>query len=66
MQEIQETWMGSLDWEDPLEEKMATPVFLPGESHGQKSQTDYSPWGPKESDMTEHTHNNKIPYAQPD
>ena len=24
MQEIQETWMGSLDWEDPLEEKMAT------------------------------------------
>ena len=30
-----------------------TPVFLPGESHGQRSLTDYSPWGRKESDMTE-------------
>ena len=28
------------------------PVFLPGESHGQRSLTDYSPWGLKESDMT--------------
>ena len=28
----------SLGWEDPLEEGMATTsVFLPGESHGQKS-----------------------------
>ena len=28
-----ETWVPSLDWEDPLEEGMATtPVFLPGES----------------------------------
>ena len=24
MQEIQETWVPSLDWEDPLEEEMAT------------------------------------------
>jgi len=25
-------------WEDPLEEEMeTTPVFLPGESHGQRS-----------------------------
>ena len=23
------------------------PVFLPGESHGQKNLVDYSPWGPK-------------------
>ena len=30
-----------------------TPVFLPGESHGQRSQAGYSPWGHKESDMTE-------------
>ena len=30
-----------------------TPVFLPGESHGQRSLTGYSPWGEKESDMTE-------------
>ena len=34
----QETWVRSLGWEDPLEEGMAThPVFLPGESHGQRS-----------------------------
>ena len=30
-----------------------TQVFLPGESHGQKSLVGYSPWGAKESDMTE-------------
>ena len=28
-------------------------VFLPGESHGQRSPEGYSPWGRKESDMTE-------------
>ena len=35
------------------------PVFLPGESHGQRSMVGYSPWGRKESDlteMTEHAH----------
>ena len=26
------------------------PVFLPGESHGQRSLVGYSPWGQKESD----------------
>ena len=30
-----------------------TSVFLPGESHGQRSQVGYSPRGCKESDMTE-------------
>ena len=29
--------------------------FLPGESHGQRSLAGYSPWGHKESDMTEVT-----------
>ena len=29
------------------------PVFLPGEPHGQSSLAGYSPWGRKESDMTE-------------
>ena len=32
-----------------------TPVFLPGESHGQRSLVSYCPWGRKESDTTEHT-----------
>ena len=30
-----------------------TPVFLPGKSHGQRSLAGCSPWGGKESDMTE-------------
>ena len=33
-----------------------TPVFLPGKSHGQRSLAGYSPWGHKESDMSEHKH----------
>ena len=33
-----------------------TPVFLPGESHGQRSLVGSSPWGHKESDMTERLH----------
>ena len=28
-------------------------VFLPGEFHGQRCLAGYSPWGRKESDMTE-------------
>ena len=34
--EIQETQVQSLSQED-LEKEMATPVFWPGESHGQRS-----------------------------
>ena len=30
-----------------------TPVFLPGESHGRKSLVGYSPWGRKESQLTQ-------------
>ena len=33
-----------------------TPVFLPGKFHVQRNLADYSPWGCKESDMTEYTH----------
>ena len=50
----QETRLRSLGQEDPLEEGMATtPVFLPGESHGQRTLVGYSPWVLKESDMSE-------------
>ena len=48
---MQEIWVRSLGWEDPLEKGTATQpilVFWPGEFHGL-----YSPWGCKESDMTE-------------
>ena len=37
----------------PWRRKTNTPVFLPGESHGQRRLTGYNPWGCKESDMTE-------------
>ena len=44
MQEMQETGVRFLGQEDALEEEMATySVFLPGESHGQKSLEGYSP-----------------------
>ena len=33
-----------------------TPVHLPGKSHGRSSLVGYSPWGQKESDMTERLH----------
>ena len=43
-----------LGGEDPLEKAwQPTPVFLPGEFHGQKSLAGYSPRDGKESDTTE-------------
>ena len=53
---MQKTQVRSLGWEDPLEKEMATPVLLPGESHGGRSLVGYSPWGRKESDTTERLH----------
>ena len=56
---MQEIWVQSLGQEDPLEkipwrrEWLPTLVFLPGESHGQRSLVGYSPWGRKELDKTE-------------
>ena len=51
---VQETWVQSLDWEDPLEEGMAThSSILAWESHGQRSLVGCSPWGCKESDTAE-------------
>ena len=50
---VRETRVWSLGREDPLEKEMQpTPIFLPGESHGQRSLAGYSPWGCPESDMT--------------
>ena len=45
-----ETWVGKIPWRRALQ---PTPVFLPGEFHGQRSLAGYSPWSRKESDMTE-------------
>ena len=64
MPAMQETWVQSLDWEDPLEKGMATHSSIlvwrspwteePGGIHGiQKS---LGSMGHKESDTTGHTH----------
>ena len=43
-------WVGKIPWRRKWQ---PTPVFLPGESHGQRSLACYSPWGHKELDTTE-------------
>ena len=49
-----ETRVRFLDGEDPLEKVMAThSSIFPGESHEQRRLVGHSPWGCKESDMTE-------------
>ena len=51
---MQETGVWSLGQKGLLEKEMVpTPVFLPGEFHGQRSLVNYGPWDPKELDMTE-------------
>ena len=51
---MQETQVRSLGREDPLRrEWQPTPGFLPAEFLGQKILKGYSPWGLKESDVTE-------------
>ena len=53
---MQEIWVQSLGWENPLEKGMTTHSsilawrFL---CHGQRSLVGYIPWSCKESDMTE-------------
>ena len=47
--EMQETWVGKI-WRREL---LPTPVFFPGEFHGQRSLAGYSPLGHKELDKTE-------------
>ena len=52
---MQEARVQSLGWKIPWRrEWQPTPVFLPGESYGQKSLVGYSIWGLKELDTTEH------------
>jgi len=43
-------WVGEIPWRRAWP---PTPVFLPGESHGQRNLAGFSPWSHKESDMTE-------------
>ena len=45
-------WVWKIPWRKAWQ---LTPVILPRESHGQRSLVGYSPYGCKESDMTEAT-----------
>ena len=45
-------WVGKMPWRRAWQ---PTPVFLPGESHGQRSLVGCDPSGHKESNMTEVT-----------
>ena len=49
-----EPWARRIPWRRAWQ---PTPVFLPRESHGQRSLAGSSPWGCRESDMTEATWN---------
>ena len=42
-------WVGKIPWRRKWQ---PMPVFLPGESHGQRSLAGYSPWDGKELDTT--------------
>ena len=58
---MRETWVQSLGQEDLLEKGMAThSSILPGKFHGRRRLVGYSPWGRKESDMTERLHFQEI------
>ena len=46
-------WFGKIPWRRKWQ---PTPLFLPGEFHGQRRLAGYSPWGYKELDMIEHAH----------
>ena len=45
-------WVRKIPWRRKWQ---PTPVFLPGESHGQRSLVGYSAQGHKDSDMTQAT-----------
>ena len=62
---MQETWVQSLDWQDPLEKGMTIhSSILEWRIYGQRSLVSYTPWGCKEFDKTEqltHTHKAQMP-----
>ena len=62
MQETQrcrfDPWVGKIPWRRAWQ---PTLVFLPGESHEQRSLVGYSPWVHKELDMIEVTEHCSVP-----
>ena len=45
-------WVGKIPWRRAWQ---PTPVFLSGDSHGERNLVGYTPWGSKELDMSEVT-----------
>ena len=45
-------WVGKIPWRRKWQ---PTPILVPGKSHGQRRLADYSLWGRKELDTTEHS-----------
>ena len=60
-----EPWVRKIPWKRKWQ---PSPVFLPGESHGQRSLAGYDPQGHRESDTTEglhaHAHESKVVQVQ--
>ena len=55
-------WVWKISWRRAWK---PTPVFLPGESHGQRSLEGYSPWGHKEMDTAEATEHAEPKFHDP-
>ena len=55
--------VGKIPWERKW---LPTPVFLPGESHGQRSLEGHSPWDHKETDTTEQLTLSLAVFGNPD
>ena len=51
---IRKPWyIYTIEYYSAIKKNTFESVLLPGKSHGQRSLVSYSPWGRKESDMTE-------------
>ena len=67
MPAMQETWVDPWVRKIPCRRKwQPTPIFLPGEFHGQGSWVGYSSWSHKELDMTELAHVHAHTYMHQD
>ena len=55
VQDVWHPWVGKISWR---KKRQPTPVFQPGESHGQRSLVGYSPWRRKRvrHDLATHFH----------
>ena len=48
-------WVGKISWRRKWQ---PTPIFLPGEAHGQRNLVGYSQWRPKNQTRQHHHHHN--------